>query len=240
MGILKFPLFLVYTIEIMDQRNPFVFKDLFTPARRYSLLGAMVLLSISYVFEHFANVYELMYSMRPTSTYVGDLLLDNLPVVDLNFIIIEGALLSIFLGTLFVLSKPRYILFTLKALALLIAIRALFVSFTHVGIYPGNIDPGVGIFDGIYSYLNFQTGFFFSGHTALPFLMALIFWEKPLARLVLLSLSFVFAVAVLLAHIHYSIDVFAAPFMAYGVFKIAQRLFPRDYELIAPSPPKQP
>jgi membrane-associated phospholipid phosphatase len=112
----------------------------------------------------------------------------------------------------------------------------LFVSLTHVGIYPGNIDPGLGFFDGLYSYLNFQTGFFFSGHTGLPFFMALIFWDKFSARVVFLILSFVFAVAVLLAHIHYSIDVFAAPFMAYGIFKIACYLFPRDYELIESAP----
>jgi membrane-associated phospholipid phosphatase len=85
-------------------------------------------------------------------------------------------------------------------------------------------------------YLNFQTGLFFSGHTALPFLVALIFWDNVRARTVLLLLSLVFAIAVLLAHIHYSIDVFAAPFMAYGIYAIAKYLFPRDYALIAPPP----
>ena len=219
------------------RQDSFSLKELFKPDRRSSLAVALFLLSISYILEHFANVYELAYSARPTSTYVGDLLLDNLPVINLNVIIIEGALLSIVLGTLFVLSKPRYILFTLKSLALLIATRALFVSLTHVGIYPGNVDPGFGFFDGIYSYLNFQTGFFFSGHTALPLLMALIFWDRLYVRVVLISLSFVFAVAVLLTHIHYSIDVLAAPFMAYGIFNIARRLFPRDYELIKTAPP---
>lgn len=216
----------------MGTQDIFSLKDLFKPAWRSSLAFALLFLGVSFVLEHFANAYELVYSLRPTSTYVGDLLLDNLPVVNLNLIIIEGALLSIVLGTLFVFSNPRYVLFSLKALALFIATRALFVSLTHVGIYPGNIDPGLGFFDGIYSYLNFQTGFFFSGHTALPFLMALIFWDRFRARVVLLSLSLVFAAAVLLAHIHYSIDVLAAPFMAYGIFKIARYLFPRDYALI--------
>lgn len=216
----------------MQQHDSFAIRDLFGPAHRFSLLGALLLLGAAYVVEHFANLYELEYSLRPTSVYVGDLLLDNLPVVDLNFIIIEGALFAIILGALFVLSKPRYVLFTLKTVALFIIIRAIFVSLTHVGIYPGNIDPGVGIFDGIYLYLNFQTGFFFSGHTALPFLMALIFWDNLRVRYVLVSLSCVFAVAVLLAHIHYSIDVFAAPFMAYGIFRVAQYLFRRDYELL--------
>ena len=99
------------------QQDSFVFKDLFGPEHRYSLITAFLLLGGAYVAEHFANLYELEYSLRPTSTYVGDLLLDNLPVVNLNLIIIEGALFSIVVGVLFVLSKPRYILFSLKALA---------------------------------------------------------------------------------------------------------------------------
>ncbi len=216
----------------MHQRDSFTINDLFTREWLPSLLTAFALLGAAYVAEHYANVYAYAYSLRSTSSHVGDLILDNIPVVNLNFIIIEGALIAIVLGVLFVLSKPRYILFTLKALALFIMTRALFVSLTHVGIYPDAITPGLGFFDGIYLYLNFQTGLFFSGHTGLPFLMALIFWQKPRARFLFLVLSCVGAVAVLLGHIHYSIDVFAAPFMAYGVFRIALRLFPKDYELI--------
>src|SRR5258708_19171404 len=49
-----------------------------------------------------------------------------------------------------------------------------------------------------------------------------------------LVLAFLFGISVLLAHVHYSIDVFAAPFITYGVFVITSRLFKRDYALIAP------
>lgn len=216
-------------------QGDFTLRDIFSRERLPSLLGALALLGASYVVEHFANVYAFEYSERPTSNYVGDLILDNIPVVDLSFIIIEVALIAIVLGTLFVLSKPRYVLFTLKAIALFIIIRALFISLTHVGIHPENIAPGLGLFDSIYTYLNFQTGLFFSGHAGMPFLVALIFWNNKRVRYALLSLSFIFAAAVLLAHIHYSIDVLAAPFMAYGIFKIAQYLFPHDYKLIESS-----
>lgn len=216
-------------------QGDFTLRDIFSRERLPSLLGALALLVAAYVVEHFANLYAFDYSQRPTSNYVGDLVLDNIPVVDLSFIIIEVALIAIVLGTLFVVSRPRYLLFTLKAIALFIIIRALFISLTHVGIHPENIAPGLGLFDSIYTYLNFQTGLFFSGHTGMPFLVALIFWNNKKVRYVLLSLSFIFAVAVLLAHIHYSIDVLAAPFMAYGIFKIAQYLFPRDFKLIEPA-----
>lgn len=217
----------------MQPRDSFSLRDVFRRERVPSLLGAFLLLGASYVAEHFANVYAFDYSQRPTSNHVGDLILDNIPAIGLNFIIIEIALATIVLGTLFVVfAKPRHILFSLKAVALFIIIRAFFISLTHVGIHPDSIAPGFGFFDGIYSYLNFQTGLFFSGHTGLTFLMALIFWEHFNTRAVFLTLSFVFGVAVLLAHIHYSIDVFAAPFMAYGIFNIARYFFPKDYELM--------
>ncbi|MFA5942512.1 MAG: phosphatase PAP2-related protein [Candidatus Paceibacterota bacterium] len=217
----------------MEQPALFTVKHLFGPEWLRSLVNAGILLGLAFIVEHFAVVYAFEYVARPTTTHVGDLFLDNLPIVDLNFIIIEIALLAIVVGTAFVVFfRPRYILFTLKSLALFIAIRALFMSLTHVGIHPGNIAPGSGVFDSVYSYFNFQTGLFFSGHTGMPFLMALIFWRTPRTRNIFLLLSFIFAIAVLLAHIHYSIDVLAAPFIAYGIFKIAHYLFLRDYKLI--------
>jgi hypothetical protein len=39
---------------------------------------------------------------------------------------------------------------------------------------------------------------------------------------------------VLFAHVHYSIDVFASPFMTYGIFTIAKTLFPQDYKTTDP------
>lgn len=224
----------------MFQKDSFTIKDLFKGERLVSLLTTFALLGVAYVFEHFANAYAFEYSLRSNSNHVGDLILDNLPVVNLNFIIIEGAMIAIVLTTLFVVFfKPRYLLFTLKALALFISIRAVFISLTHVSIYPNHIAPGLGIFDNLYIYLNFQTGLFFSGHTGLPFLMALIFWQVPTARFLFLALSFTDGVAVLLAHTHYSIDVFAAPFIAYGIFKMAERLFPDDRALALSKPPPE-
>jgi hypothetical protein len=38
----------------------------------------------------------------------------------------------------------------------------------------------------------------------------------------------VFGLSVLIAHIHYSIDVFAAPFMAYSIFSLARYFFKKD------------
>lgn len=224
-------------ISNMTTEDSFTLRDVFRGERLSSLLTALTLLATAYVIEHFANAYAFEYSLRSTSNHVGDLILDNLQVINLNFIIIEGALTTIVLGTLFVVFlKPRYLIFTLKAIALFTAIRALFISLTHVGIYPDHIVPGHGLLDSIYMYLNFETGLFFSGHTGLPFLMALIFWQIPRVRYLFLAVSCVSGMAVLLAHVHYSIDVFAAPFMAYSIYRIARYLFPHDHALIESEP----
>jgi len=222
----------------MRNEDSFDVKRLFERGNLYSLIAGFALLIISFIAYHFASSYAFVYLTRPTTLYVGDILLDNLPVVDLNFVIVETALFSIIAGALYIVFyQPRYILFSIKALAVFDITRSLFISLTHVGLYPGHIEPGAGIFDGIYLYFNFQTGFFFSGHTGLPFLFALIFWNKPRVRNAFLLLSVVFAVAVLLAHDHYSIDVLAAPFMAYGIFEIVKFLFPHDYRLIQQNKP---
>jgi len=47
-----------------------------------------------------------------------------------------------------------------------------------------------------------------------------------------LAASLIFGAAVLFGHLHYSIDVFAAFFITYAIFHIAQKFFPKDYKLL--------
>ena len=204
------------------------YRTFFTPARIRSLLVGVLFLALAFAAQSFASSY----SMRNSGQFVGDFFLEHIPVIDLNFIIIECALFAIVFMALFVLSKPSSITFTMKAVAVFIATRAFMISVTHLGVYPGQIVPDPGFFDGIYSALNLQAGYFFSAHTGLPILMALIYWDEKFWRYVFLAFSLIFGISVLLAHVHYSIDVFASPFMTYSIFKLSQYLFSDDYELM--------
>jgi len=204
------------------------YKAIFTREWVRSFLVALVLLGLAVVFQFYASIY----SARVSSNFVNDILLDNLPVVNLNFVIIEGALAAIAGSIVLLLVKPKYIVFALKAAAIFIATRAVFVAATHVGIYPGQINPSTGFFDRIYTGLGLEAGFFFSGHVGLTFLMALIFWDERLWRYLYIALALVFGVSVLLAHIHYTIDVLAAPYMTYAIFKISEYFFKEDYKVI--------
>jgi membrane-associated phospholipid phosphatase len=82
------------------------------------------------------------------------------------------------------------------------------------------------------AYLTSGNDMFFSSHTGLPFLMSLIFWGNYRLRIFFILASMILAASVLLGHLHYSIDVFAAYFITYTIFHIAQKFFKQDYELL--------
>ena len=69
------------------------------------------------------------------------LILDTIPVIDLNFIIIEGALITIVLGTLLVFSSRATFFFLSRRWRFYHHSRG-FHLLTHVGIHPDNIIPG--------------------------------------------------------------------------------------------------
>ena len=205
------------------------YRSVFARERHRALYVALLILALSLIFQFYAGAY----SDHAATQYVGDLLLDNLPIVNLNFIIVEGALLAILFSVILIAVKPRYLVFTIKTVAVFLALRSVFVAVTHLGIYPGQVVPGPGFFDQLYVAFGLETGYFFSAHTGLPILMALIFWDEKVFRSLYLALAVVFGISVLLAHVHYSIDVLAAPFMTYSIFKLSEYLFKEDRELIA-------
>jgi hypothetical protein len=216
------------TIKLMKYFN---YTNFWTKEHRRSLFVGLFILAVAIIFQFYSSAYV----NKISSNSVADFLLNLLPVVNLNWIIIEGAFLAILFTVILILAKPQYLLFTIKAVGIFIATRAVFIAATHIGIYPGQINPDTtGVFDNLYTGLGLQAGFFFSGHTGLPLLMSVIFWDEKVWRYVYMIMGLVFGVTVLFAHVHYTIDVLAAPYMTYGIFKMTQYFFPDDYLLVEP------
>ena len=194
-----------------------------------SMLTGGLFLLLALLAQGYANNY-VDYA---TSTPVGDILLDNLPTINVGFFVVQGVLIFTLIIAFIFIIFPKFIPFALKSLALFIIIRSFFVILTHLGVNPNQLtlnpeSVGFNIYNFFYSA---KTDFFFSGHTGVPFLFALIFWQKKFWRYFFFTASFVFGASMLLAHIHYSIDVFAAPLITYSIFVISKHLFKGDFEL---------
>lgn len=190
-----------------------------------SLLEAILLFVASVYITHFASKYAHV----KASNHVEDIILSNTPVFDFEFIFVQGAImLSLFVVVLCIRFR-KTAPFVLKSVSLFIIIRALFVSLTHIGPYPSKLT----LESGMLNFITSGNDLFFSGHTGLPFLIALIFWDHLYIRVLFLASSVVFGVIVLLSHLHYSIDVFAAFFITYTIYHIAIKLFKKDYEFFA-------
>ncbi len=201
-----------------------------TKARRRSLYLGIFLLFVALVIQVNAGHYSARHAM--IAPPASDLFLDNLPVVNMDFVIVTGAIAFWVIVWWLMIVRPKYLLFGVKAIAVFIIVRAFFISLTHLGIYPSGVLPDGGDFGfRFYSLTTYEGNLFFSGHTGFPFLMMLIFWDDRFWRWFCLVATVLFAVSVLLAHVHYSIDVFAAPFITYGIFALARKLFADDFAL---------
>jgi hypothetical protein len=179
-----------------------------------------------FVIATFIDYYSGSYVTNKAQTeHVPDLILDHIRAVDLSVLYVYGYIIlftAILLFTIFFHVRTLHVV--ISQFSLLIMLRAVFTILTHLETPPDAIAVA---FPWKFQVLSFQNDMFFSGHTAIPFLGFLMI-KKPV-RYFFLCGSFIMGAVVLLMHIHYSIDVFAAFFMTYGSYKIGN-LFVRRAE----------
>ena len=199
-------------------------------------VGAGLLLLVASIGAVF---YSTNYAGISASNSVTDIVLSNTRVYEVDGLFIYGALALVAFISLLIVLRPAYLPFTLKGIALFYFVRSISVSLTHISPFPERVVLDASpYFVSSQFFRVFFTGddLFFSGHVGLPFLLALIFWDNRGLRYLFLALSVMFAVVVLLGHLHYSIDVFAAYFITYAVYVLARRLFNSDFLRIAACP----
>lgn len=190
----------------------------------YRIAPAFGMLFLSFMIANMAGNYATAHASNP----VADLFLDWLPIYDVNFIHIFLALTFWSLFALWLLNYPTFLPFVCKSAALFILIRSGFICLTHLGIPPNQLS----IPKTFSSLLLFSGDMFFSGHVGGPFLLYLIFYPVKRCRRLFLSVSIIFGLSVVLGHIHYSIDVFAAPFITFTIFHMSKWLFRADWLLL--------
>ncbi len=184
------------------------------------LLECRRLILLSLVFMGTAmslDYYSGLYVSSTTSVGVPDLILDYLPPVDLGFLFIYGYIalvVGMFAYPLFL--RVRMLHVVAIQFSLLLTLRSLFMVFTHLKTPPGSVPVS---FPWFFGKLYFENDMFFSGHTALPFLGFYLFRHSAI-RYVFLVGAIMMGMVVLVMHLHYSIDVFAAFFMTYCSYRM--------------------
>jgi len=152
---------------------------------------------------------------------VGDLILDNIPIYDLNFLFFWVVLIFWVSNIIYRLIFPREFSFILVSLAVFVIVRCFFIALTHLG-PPENllVTPDE------LSYYSFNADMFFSGHVGAPFFYALITGIKKVKWIAIIY-SIAMVVIVLMSHGHYSIDIFASFLIAHSLSVLMLKLKPR-------------
>ena len=152
---------------------------------------------------------------------VGDLILDNIPIYDLNFIFFWAVLLFWAGNIIYRLIFPKEFPFILVSMSLFVMVRCFFITLTHLGppetllVVPDEL-----------SYYSFNADMFFSAHVGTPFFYALLTSVKSMKWTAIIY-SIIMVVIVLLSHGHYSIDIFASFFIAHSLSVLVLKLKPQ-------------
>ncbi len=187
---------------------------------RYLIGLSLVLVVVAAFLDYYSGVYVT----AKGGTEVPDLILDRIEPIDLSPLFVYGYLALV--GLLFaypLFFHIRMLHAVVSQFSLLVVLRSIFMIFTHLET-PRDAVPAH--FPWIFEGLSFQNDMFFSGHTAIPFLGFFLFKDSPI-RHVFLGGSIVMAIVVLGMHMHYSIDVFSAFFIAYCSYRMGMRAFDR-------------
>ncbi|MDE2001675.1 MAG: hypothetical protein KGI60_03895 [Patescibacteria group bacterium] len=192
----------------------------------YSSVVGVLFLIASLIINYAAG----MFATLNASNSVTDIILDNVPRMNVEYVFVQGILLFLAFVAYLLIKDPRRIPFALKSIAFFVIVRSIFVSLTHFAPFPDN---NFDVYGSFIKNFTFGGDLFFSGHTGLPFLMALLFWQNKRLRFFFICASIFFGTAVLLGHLHYSIDVFAAFFITDSVYRLGSGLFSKDKALFA-------
>lgn len=182
---------------------------------RNEFILTIILLAILMIsFSQFLQFIE-----KRNGAVLPDPLLNIFSPIDLTWLTFSLIYLSIIVFLISIIKEPDKLLIAMQAYGLMVIFRT--IAMYLVPLEPPETmlllnDPFVQLF-GKGEILT--KDLFFSGHTATLFLLFLLTEKKTLKFIFLIS-TFIVGISVLLQHVHYSIDVFVAPFVAYGSYRI--------------------
>lgn len=192
---------------------------------RSELKKSLLPLLFSVVLFIFAGIlfyFHGKYNDSIVGCIAPDFILDKFHAMPLGGVFVGGIFFFISLFILYPLFfRVKLLAKAIGQFAFVVFVRDIFMILTHLQVPADVVPVSYPLFA---NFWNFNNDLFFSGHVAIPFLGFLIFRDSRIRWFFLAGSIFMGAVA-LLTHRHYSIDVFAAFFIAYGCFKLFNWIF---------------
>jgi len=165
---------------------------------------------------NFASQTYLHYYMSEGKTLpmLSDLILDNLPVIDLSLIYDLFSLVILIVFMIYIIQKKEYnrLPYFLLLWGIFYSIRGIFIVLTPFG-NPPNFNGSDPLFNGFSKY---ELGVYPSGHVGNAFLLLLLVNDR-VYKWILAFCLVVITVSLFLAHSHYSIDILSGLFFAYAI-----------------------
>ena len=178
------------------------------------LLLVVVLISLT----NFLNFVEA----RP-GVVLSDPILNLFNPIDLTWLTFALIYISLVTAIITLIKNPKRLLFTIQLYTLMVIVRI--AAMYLLPLEPPSTmiilnDPFVEIFG---TGQTLTKDLFFSGHTATLFILYLVS-EKKSVKFIFLFCTIAVAVSVILQHVHYTIDVFAAVFFTYASYVILKSI----------------
>lgn len=195
-------------------------KDFFSSHRNRIefIISILLLVIVLFTLTNFLNYVESRNGFSFNDPILS--LFEPIDLTWLTFTLIYGSLIAAIVN---LISKPDKLLFTIQLYTLMVVARI--ISMWLLPLNPPEKmillnDPFVEFFG---TGKTLTKDLFFSGHTATLFILFLTAYDRLFKRIFLVS-TIILAISVLMQHVHYSIDVFAAIFFTYTCFQILKSL----------------
>jgi hypothetical protein len=179
------------------------------------LFTLILLAAVLLGFTRFLNFVELRAGFS-----FNDPLLNLFTPIDFTWVIFGLIYAGLIIAIFFFIKDPHLFLTAVQSYLVLVIFRSAAMYLLPLNppadMIPLN-DPFVQIFG---SGEILTKDLFFSGHTATLFLFFMVA-NKRILKVIFLSFAVIVGISVILQHVHYSIDVFTAPFFSYSSVKFA-------------------
>lgn len=184
-----------------------------------SFLPQIIISTLSVVITLFLFTRFLAFIEDRPGVILPDPILNLFNPVDISWFTFIVMYSTVIIAIISLSQTPKSLILGFQSYALMLIIRT-FAMYSIPLEAPATILP---LIDPMVSEVGvgklMTKDLFFSGHTATIFIMYLVS-EKKIFRMFFLISSIVIGLAVTIQHVHYSVDVIAAPFFAYGVYRI--------------------